>query len=75
MLFKSFKKPSHENFCPVFKRNLCDDKNDDEDDDDDGEDDDDDDNNHHASQGSIKCHKETPFPCFVPEKLQDRIQY
>ena len=56
--------------CSISKRKLCDDKDDDEDDDDDTDEDDDD--NHHAGQGSIESHKETPFPCFVPEKLQDR---
>ena len=55
--------------CSIFKRKLCDD----EDDEDDTDDDDND--NHHAGQGSIESHKEAPFPCFVPEKLQDRIQY
>ena len=58
----------------IFKRKLCDDKDDDEDDEDDTDDDDDNDN-HHAGQGSIESHKEAPFPCLVPEKLQDRSLY
>ena len=64
MLFKSLRRLCRKTFgCLIFKRKLWDDKDDDEDDDDD---------DHHAGQGSIESHKEAPFPCFVPDELQDR---
>ena len=74
MRFKSLRRLCGKIFgCLIFKGKLWDDKDDDEDNEDDEDDDEDDD--HHAGQGSVESHKETPFPCFVPEELQDRIQY